>query len=237
MAETARLESVCALTGTRGSNPLASAMSMQEPAIFYIVRHGETEWNVKKLQQGHSDSPLTATGEAQIRALAQQLSAIKFDHAFSSDLLRAKRTAEIIAVERKLAVNTTHLLRERSYGKYEGKTREEFERENRALIEHQESLSAAERSKFKYAADMESDEEVVTRLLVFLRETAVAYPNKNILVVSHGGVLRTLLRHLGYLVRRGPGTIENTAYVQLASDGVEFEVQAMRGILVDDRQS
>lgn len=135
-----------------------------------------------------------------------------------------------------MAVNTTHLLRERSFGKYEGKTREEFEAENRELVEHYKSLSAAEQLKFKYAADMESDEEVVTRLLVFLRETAVAYPDKNILVVSHSGVLRILLRHLGHPVKQGPGTINNTAHIQLALDGVEFEVQAMSSIMINDKQ-
>lgn len=206
---------------------------MLRPAVFYIVRHGETEWNVKNLMQGHNDSPLTSTGEAQVHALAEQLSGINFDHAFSSDLLRAKRTAEILAVTRALAINTTHLLRERSFGKYEGKTREEFEAANKELIERYTSLSAAEQKKFKYAADMESDDEVVTRLLVFLRETAVAYPDKNILVVSHGGVLRILLRHLGYPVKRGRGTVNNAAYVQLASDGVEFEVQQISGIILE----
>lgn len=206
---------------------------MQNHATFYIVRHGETEWNIKNLLQGQGDSPLTAAGKAQIHVLAQQLSAIKFDHVFSSDLMRAKRTAEILAAERKLAINITHLLRERSFGKYEGKTREEFEAENRELIERYKSLSATEQWKFKYATDMESDEEVAARLLVFLRETAVANLDKNILVVSHGGVLNILLQHLGNHVRQELRIVDNAAYIQLASDGVEFEVQAMSGIVMN----
>jgi broad specificity phosphatase PhoE len=208
---------------------------MQNQALFYIVRHGETEWNVQNRLQGHGDSPLTSRGEEQVRDFARELTDINFDLVFSSDLLRAQRTAEIIAVEKKLAVTTTQLLRERSFGKYEGKTRQEFENENKELIERHKSLTGAERGTFKYADDMESDEEVVTRLLIFLRETAVAYPGKNIWVVSHGGVLRILLQHLGYAVQRG--SVSNAAHIELASDGVEFAVQAMKGIRLDDTRS
>lgn len=89
-------------------------------ATFYIVRHGETEWNAQGLMQGHLDSPLTSTGEEQARELAQTLLAIHFDHVFSSDLLRARRTAELLVIDRKFALNTTQLLRERTFGKYEG---------------------------------------------------------------------------------------------------------------------
>lgn len=208
-------------------------VSMEKAAVFYIVRHGETEWNVKRLLQGQGDSPLTAVGEEQIRELAKELSEIEFHQAFASDLLRAKRTAEILAIERELVVNTTHLLRERSFGKYEGRSRGEFEQENRELLERYQKLTEAEQRKFKYAADMESDEEVVTRLLLFLRETAVAYPGKNILVATHAGVLRILLQHLGYAVRHGRGMVGNGAYIKLLSDGVEFEVREMKGIVIE----
>lgn len=82
---------------------------------FYIVRHGETLWNVKGLLQGIKDSALTPTGEKQARELAAELESVNFDVIFSSDLLRARRTAEIIALERKLAVKTSQLLRERQF--------------------------------------------------------------------------------------------------------------------------
>src|SRR5437868_2038959 len=101
---------------------------------FYIMRHGETEWNVQKLMQGHEDSPLTAAGEAQIQERVQDFADVHFDQVFSSDLLRAQRTAELLTIERQLAINTTRLLRERTFGKYEGKTGEEFRAENKTLI-------------------------------------------------------------------------------------------------------
>lgn len=198
-----------------------------QPATFFIVRHGETTWNVAKLLQGHQDSPLTDKGVMQVKELAQQFATIHFDHVFSSDLMRAKRTAELLTIAKQLAINTTHLLRERSFGKYEGKPREMFQAENEELIKQYEALSQNEQWKFKYGDDMESSEEIVTRLLTFLRETAVTYEGKTILIVTHGGVLRTLLQHLG---QGKPGTINNTAYIKLQSDGTDFEILETQGI-------
>jgi len=206
---------------------------MNNPATFYIVRHGETEWNVKKLLQGHGDSPLTSAGREQIADLAKELSLIHFDHVFSSDLMRARQTAEILNIERKLAINTTHLLRERAFGKYEGEKREFFKEQNKQLAEKFETLSKEQKWKFKYADDMESNEEIITRLLVFLRETAVGYPNKNILVVSHGGTMRVLLTHLGYELIEGKGLIGNGAYIKLLSDGADFEVKELKRITIE----
>src|SRR5258706_14102789 len=97
---------------------------------FYIVRHGETDWNAERRLQGHSDIPLNENGELQAKNLADELQDITFDLAFSSDLLRAKRTAEIIALEHKLEVQTTKLIREKNYGSLEGKPSQIFREYN-----------------------------------------------------------------------------------------------------------
>lgn len=65
-------------------------------------------------------------------------------------------------------------------------------------------------------------------MFTYLREVAVAYQGKDILVVSHGGVMRILLDHLGKRVARG--ATANTAYIKLESDGVEFFVKETEGI-------
>ncbi|MGZ5651565.1 MAG: histidine phosphatase family protein, partial [Usitatibacter sp.] len=64
---------------------------------FIVVRHGQTQWNVESRIQGHRDSPLTAAGEAQAEAVAARLAAERFDVLISSDLGRARQTAERIA--------------------------------------------------------------------------------------------------------------------------------------------
>ena len=63
---------------------------MNKMTTFYIVRHGQTDWNVDRIVQGHKDSELTASGRAQAKDVAEKFKEIQFDHVFSSDLLRAR---------------------------------------------------------------------------------------------------------------------------------------------------
>ena len=191
------------------------------------MRHGETEYNVKRLIQGQVDSPLTPNGIEQIKKKAKEFKHIDFDLAFSSDLLRAKRTAEIIALEHKLAVETTELLRERSFGKYEGQPSEVLQ----TYYELYEKLRDEER--FTFSKDnVESDEQLMARIITFLRETAITHPGKTILVASHGTVLRILLIHLGFgTYQTLPSRcIDNLAWTRLESDGVDFFVKETEGV-------
>jgi len=195
---------------------------------FYIVRHGQTEWNVNGIIQGRHDSPLTEEGLKQIEEVAQEFKDLQFAAAFSSDLLRAKRTAEIIALEHNLAVVTTKKIRERDFGIYDGKPSNSapaFEKLVKSLKEEEIALH-------KPWEGYESDEEVSSRFITFLRETAVAFPGKNVLVATHSGSMRVLLIHLGFATNKTlpPGTIDNTAYFTLLSDGVDFYIEETKGI-------
>lgn len=208
-------------------------MTQEKPlTTIYIVRHGETEYNVEERVQGQpTDSPLTAKGEKQARERARELKYINFDAIFSSDLGRTVRTAEILKLDRQLAINTSHLLRERNFGEWEGKTAEEYYQANKAAFEKFKQLSEAEKRKGKVFASIESEEEMMGRFITKLREIAVTYPGKTILVVSHGSIMRTLLIHLGYDKREalGPGALTNSAYVKLKSDGIDFFVDKVVG--------
>lgn len=199
---------------------------------FYIVRHGETEWNVKDLLQGQKDSNLTKKGIEQAKLLAKKFKNIKLDAIFSSDLIRAKKTAEIIALEHKIAVRTKEILRERNFGKLEGRREDEIKEELKDLFLKFEKAKHEEKLKFRYVPDMESDEELISRLITFLREIAVAYSGKTVLVVSHGGMMRTLLIHLGYGTydELPPGSVENTGYAKILSDGIDFFIDETAGV-------
>ncbi len=94
---------------------------MKKSCRLYLVRHGQTEWNIEGRMQGQKDSSLTAVGISQAEAMGLRLKSVNFAAAFSSDLLRAYRTAQIIAKERRLAVIARRELRERSFGKLDGK--------------------------------------------------------------------------------------------------------------------
>lgn len=196
---------------------------------FYIVRHGETDWNAKHLSQGQTDIPLNEKGEAQAKELAEELKSEHFDLAFSSDLMRAQRTAEIIALEHALEVKTSELLRERKMGKFEGLNYESF----KEFDELFDKLTDEEKYTYKHTEDMESDEETINRLFLFFRETAVTHPGKNILVGTHSGTMRAMLIKLGYLTYETGRkvSITNAAYIILESDGVDFTVRDTRGIV------
>ncbi len=201
-------------------------MPKQTQTTFYIVRHGQTDWNIEKKLQGHTDVPLNETGEIQAKELSSKLETIKFDLAFSSDLLRAKRTAQVIALEQKLAVQTTEVLRERMFGKFEGQPYSARDSYYVFLGE----LTHEQRIHHKIEPDIESDNELVTRLITFLRETAVVSPGKTILVVTHGGPIHVLLRHFGVFSYQDKIKVGNTAYIRLLSDGVDFFVKELNGI-------
>lgn len=203
-------------------------MPKQNLTTFYIVRHGQTDWNAKKIIQGQLDIPLNEIGEKQAQKVAEKFKDIKFDLAISSDLMRAKRTAELITLEHKLAIETTNKLRERTFGEFEGKPSTVFF----TYIDKLNELEHKERLHNKPYETFESDNEVTTRTITFLRETAVANPGKTVLVTTHGGVQRMILLHLGHFDYK---TIEayhfdNLSYIKLTSDGVDFFVEELSGI-------
>jgi len=98
-------------------------------STILLIRHGETEWNSLGKWQGQQDSPLTDQGISQAAALGHRLklSLQQVDRVYSSDLPRAKRTAEIInaILAAREPVHEVSLLRERSFGIFEGRTRDE----------------------------------------------------------------------------------------------------------------
>lgn len=198
----------------------------QKLTTIYIVRHGETEWNVRRIIQGHSDSPLTKKGIAQAKALARRFKTLHFDAIFSSDLVRAKRTAEIIALEKRLAIETTRVLREQFFGKYEGAKRDDYY----SLFEKWNEMTDRKRHRFKISEDVESNEEAVIRFITFLREIAVAYSGKTVLVVSHGAIMRYFLIHLGHMTYDDMLAFDNRGLLKLESDGVDFFIKEIKGL-------
>ena len=193
---------------------------------IYLVRHGKTDWNKQSIIQGHTDIPLNTEGEKEAKELARELNSIKFDGFFSSDLLRAKKTAEIIAKEHSLAVETTKALRERYFADLEGKPAKRLKEISKTISELEES----KRFSYKHHPLVESDGELMSRFVTFLREIAVANSDKTILVVTHGGVIRVFLILLGFLTHESDVRIGNLSYLKLESDGVDFFIKETKGI-------
>jgi broad specificity phosphatase PhoE len=196
--------------------------------IFYIVRHGETDWNARGVIQGHVDTPLNEAGKKQALDLAEKFRQISFDRIFSSDLERAVKTAEFIKLERNLIIKTTQLLREKKFGAIEGKAVNELDKLDAIIA----SLSEEEKFSYKPEENVESDAEVIGRVGTFLQEIALQSQGETILIVTHGAIIRTLLIHLGYFTYEYSRSylIGNTAYVKLTANGNDFFIEETQGI-------
>lgn len=150
-----------------------------------LVRHGVTAWNVAGRIQGATDIPLSAEGERQALLLADRLrrEPATWDGIVSSDLMRAKRTAELIAERLALPLVSEALLRERSFGEAEGTT--EDERVARWGADWRGRVPG-----------QESDEQVRARGLAFVESFTSSRPGESWLVVTHGSFLAQLLHAL-----------------------------------------
>lgn len=146
---------------------------------FYLVRHGETEWNRIRRIQGVSDIPLNDTGRAQAAAVGDILAKHRFDLIVSSPLSRALETARIIS--RRLGMPLPLVvpeLIERNYGDAEGQTRAELD------------------SQYPPGSEIPGREErasVTARAVRTLQDLAVRHPDADILAVAHGGLIRSVV--------------------------------------------
>jgi broad specificity phosphatase PhoE len=153
-----------------------------------VVRHGESTWNAQSRWQGQADPPLSPLGERQAEEAAERLAQTDpIASIWTSDLVRARRTAEVIAAH--LGISRVHdepRLRERDVGSWSGLTREQIE-------ERWPGYLAARRSP----PDFEGDAELLARTRAGLMAAVRDNEQGDVLVVTHGGVVRTIERSLG----------------------------------------
>ena len=162
---------------------------MKETEIIFI-RHGETEWNSQQRMQGHSNSDLSSVGQAQIQALGQWMKNVPFDHIYSSDSLRAKQTAEAITQFSGHELKIDLRLREKNLGVFEGLTSEE------ARERHPEVFRLFKTAGSKYVIDEgESTQQLQDRALEIVDEIRIKHPEERVLLVTHGGFIRVVMKH------------------------------------------
>ncbi len=150
-----------------------------------LIRHGETDWNVARRIQGHTDIPLNATGREQARALAANLAEEHFEAIYSSDLARAHQTATAVAHRLGLPVQPEPDLRERLYGDFQGLTYDE----SKARF----PTAYAQFDRREPDTALPGGGECLTaffgRVSRALTIIAKRHPGSDVLVVCHGGVL------------------------------------------------
>ena len=155
-----------------------------------LIRHGETEWNSQQRMQGHSNSDLSSVGQAQIQALGQWMKNVPFDIIYSSDSLRAKQTAEAITQFSGHDLKIDLRLREKNLGVFEGLTSEE------AKERHPEVFRLFKTAGSKYVIDEgESTQQLQDRALEIVEEIRFKHPEERVLLVTHGGFIRVVMKH------------------------------------------
>lgn len=148
--------------------------------VLILARHGETDWNRDGIWQGHGDPPLNIVGRTQAAALADHLVDVDVDALYSSDLRRAFETAEIVAAAKGMSVIADRELREVDVGSWSGLTSAQIEVRFPGMTYH----------------DGESREAFDTRVIGALHRIASAHSDERVLVVTHGGGVRALQRHV-----------------------------------------
>ena len=165
------------------------------PRRLLLVRHGESTWNAVSRWQGQADPPLSPFGERQAEDAAARLAEItSITAVWASNLIRARRTGDLIAKHLGIAqVREEPRLRERDVGAWSGLTRDEIE-------ERWPGYLAARRSP----PDFEGDDELLARTRAGLATAVDGSGPGDVLVVTHGGVIRTIERSLGAIPERLP---------------------------------
>ena len=199
---------------------------MKETEII-LIRHGETEWNSQQRMQGHSNSDLSSVGQAQIQALGQWMKNVPFDHIYSSDSLRAKQTAEAITQFSGHKLKIDLRLREKNLGVFEGLTSEE------ARERHPEVFRLFKTAGSKYVIDEgESTQQLQDRALEIVDEIRIKHPEEHVLLVTHGGFIRVVMKHSLGLSLETPTRflIRNTGVFRLVWED-KWIVSQMGGVL------
>ena len=151
---------------------------------FYIVRHGETMFNVKGRIQGWCDSPLTKLGVSQAKELGKKLKNDSFDVCFCSTSERAMDTAQYILENRDVKIISSKQLKEQCFV--------DFEAEKSSNI-FKDGIKYSEGYRF---CGGENHSDVIERVFNALKKIASEYPNANVLVVCHGSAIKHIVNYL-----------------------------------------
>lgn len=176
-----------------------------------LIRHGQTDWNKAGRIQGETDTVLNNTGKQQASGARDALEKSDWDLIVTSPLKRTKQTAEIINEKLQLPLIEMEAFKERGYGDAEGLTKEERE---------------AKFPDMRTYPNQESREAVTARVTQGIEEILAAYPNKKILLVSHGGAINAILANVsGGEIGTGKTKLHNACLSNIGHDGEMWTVK------------
>jgi len=179
---------------------------------LYLVRHGETDWNVEGRWQGQADVPLNENGRAQAARIALALAGVGLKAIYSSDLLRARETAQALAERSSAPLHLDPRLREIHQGEWQGLL----------VAEIQARYGEAFRSRLEDPLSVappggETAEQVKVRVVSAIEAIREQYPSDRVAVVSHGFAIAVIQVHyLGRSIRQVWDLVpENDEWIEL----------------------
>lgn len=204
---------------------------------LYIIRHGQSEANEKsnilhlldQSEWGEFQSPLTSLGHQQAKEIAKKLRLVPFEAIFSSDLNRTRETAELLAKPHGIQIVTNSTIRERNFGTEYPKLPEA---QRSAIKNAVGTLNDEEKMLYRFSSDGETAKDAIDRFETFLKEIIPLYNGKTIAVINHGNIMRMFLIHIGWATydQLPSGSVENTGYFVLKTDGKTFQITKTIGI-------
>ena len=161
---------------------------------IYFVRHGETIWNKEKRIQGQSDIPLNEYGKELAEITADAIKDIPFDIVYSSPLIRAKETAEILVKKRNLEIHEDNRLLEMSFGEGEGESLPEIHAHPEMKLHN----FIHNPGNYTPPVGGETFEELYARCKSFIEEVIIPAEKKydSMLLVGHGALIRGMIHYI-----------------------------------------
>jgi 2,3-bisphosphoglycerate-dependent phosphoglycerate mutase len=186
--------------------------------FLVLLRHGQSQWNLENRFTGFHDIDLSPQGVEEAKAAGEKIKGIKFDHVYTSTLMRAYRTAELAmeAAGQKIEHVKHDALRERDYGELTGLNKDEMRQKY-----GDEQVHIWRRSYNVKPPGGESLEDVVARVKPYYESTIKPLLDKgqNVLMAAHGNTLRAMLIILGEYT---PETINNAEIA--TGDPIVFDI-------------
>ena len=149
--------------------------------VIYVVRHGQTEWNVLKKMQGSADIPINKKVLEQAQQTKTNLNHYEYDMIFCSPLIRAKQIANITNEDKNLDIVYDERLRKRNYGEFEGVSKTSFN--------YNDFWTYNKNIKYIKA---ENVQVFFNRIYNFLDDLKLKYSEKNILIVCHADIMKAI---------------------------------------------
>ena len=201
---------------------------------FGLMRHAETLWNQERRIQGHRDSPLTDRGKKDADGWGRQLNRLRWDRIVGSDLGRAVETAAIVNYYLQVPFETDFRLREQDWGEWAAERMAEIESE--ALP----GLDEAKRTGWQFCPPGGEDRiSVWQRSHRALMAAARRWPGETILIVTHEGVIRSLIYRLcnrRYLPQE-PALLKSRHLHWLIFDSDRLQIERINALLLEYNDS